>query len=109
MGDKAVPRYVMPDSSIPDCETIIEHLYEHHNSFIGSSYYYISVYGKERMICRIVYARGKISFHEIINHERHGISDDDIDHAIRLDSGFIELPNIYRISPHIETKLRILL
>lgn len=108
-NSKAVPRYVMPDASVPACETILEHLCEHHNVCIGSSYYYISAYGKEHMICRIVYTNENISLHEILDHEQYGISEDDIMNAIRLDTGSIKLPNIYRISPHIETKLRIIL
>jgi hypothetical protein len=109
MGDKAVPRYVMPDASTPDHETILEHLHEHHGSIIGSSYYYISTYAGESRLCRIVYGYGKIYFHETIDHEKHGISDDDIEHAIRLDAGAIGLPGLHLISPHIEIKLRILL
>jgi hypothetical protein len=107
MTSKTVPRYVMPDASVPPCEIILDHLCEHHDICIGSSYYYISAYGKEHMLCRIDYINDKIALHEIIDHEQYGISDDDIDNAIESDTGSPRLPNIYCISPHIETKLRI--
>lgn len=107
ISSRTLPRYVMPDASVPPCEIILDHLCERHNVCSGSSYYYINAYGKEPIICRINYIDDKISLHEIIDHEQYGISDDDIDIAIRLDTENMQLSNIYRISPHIEIKLMV--
>jgi hypothetical protein len=103
-----IPSYVMPDASEPDYEAILEQLCQYHSSHVGSSYYYIRKVKDDFELCRIMYGSKKIFFHEIIDHDKHGISNYDIEHAVRLDTGKMELPDHYLISPHIETKLRTL-
>jgi hypothetical protein len=104
-----LPRYVMPDGSAPDYDEILEQLQEYHHSHIGSSYFYIRAEHDRTSLCRIIPGGGKLFFHEIIDHEKHGISEADLEHAINRDTGSFSTPGYYPISPHIETKLRVLL
>lgn len=103
-----MPRYIMPDASEPDYRAILEQLQDYQSSLIGSSYYYIHAGEGSCCLCRIVPGGGKIFFHEIVDHEKHGISDDDLEEAIQQDAGKLTIPSHYPISPHIEQKLRVL-
>lgn len=108
-GIEPLPRYIMPDSSVPHYDEILEQLQEYQRSLIGSSYYYIRVEKEQPTLCRIVPGAGKIFFHEIVDHEKHGIDDDDLEEAVSLDEGSFSKPGYHQISSHIETKLRVLL
>jgi hypothetical protein len=108
-GIEPLPRYVMSDAVIPPYDEIL-HILENNNcSPIGSSYYYILTNEMRTSLCRIVPGGGKIFFHEIIDHEKFGISDEDLNDAITSDAGSFSLNGYYPISSHIDTKLRILL
>lgn len=104
-----VPRYIMPDASEPDYEAILKQLQDYQSSRIGSSYYYIRAGDAGCSLCRIVPGGGKIFFHEVVDHDRHGISEDDLEEAIRQDTGILAMASHHPVSPHIETKLRALL
>ena len=104
-----VPRYIMPDGSEPEYEAILEQIQNYRKSQIGSSYYYIRAGEESTLLCRIIPGGGKVFFHEVVDHENHGISEEDIDEAIKGDTGTFTLPGHYHISPHIEKKLRALL
>lgn len=106
-GIEPLPRYIRPDASVPEYDELIEQLQEYHHSLIGSSYYYIRAENDILFLCRILPGAGKLFFHEIIDHDNHGISDDDLEEAINLDTGSLSTPGCYQISPHIETKLRV--
>lgn len=108
-SEHSVPRYIMPDASEPDYRAILEQLQDYQSSLIGSSYYYIRAGEGDYSLCRIVPGGGKIFFHEIVDHEKHGISEDDLEEAIQQDTGQLTIPSHYPISPHIEQKLRVLL
>lgn len=108
-GIDPVPRYIMPDASEPDYEAILEQLQEYQYSLIGSSFYYIRAGENDLSLCRIVPGGGKIFFHEVVDHEKHGISTDDLEEAIQQDTGVLTIPSHYPISPHIEMKLHALL
>jgi hypothetical protein len=108
-GVDPLPRYLMPDASVPDYDQILEQLQDYQRSFIGRSYYYIRADDNCASLCRILPGAGKIFFHEIIDHEKHGISDEDIEAAIKADTGVFSVPGYYPVSSHIETKLRVLL
>jgi len=107
-GIEPLPRYVMPDTSVPAYDEILAQLQEYHRSRIGSSYYYIRADHEDAFLCRIVPGGGKIFFHEVVDHEKHGISDADIEAAVKRDPGVFTTPGYYPISSHIEDKLRIL-
>jgi hypothetical protein len=104
-----LPRYISPDASIPDYDEILEQLQDYERSLIGSSYYYIRVENDRMFLCRILPGGGKIFFHEIVDHEKHGISDDDLETTVRLDTGLLSKAGYHQISPHIEAKLRVVL
>jgi len=99
----------MPDTSVPEYDEILEQLQEYHRSLIGSSYYYIRAENDRISLCRIVPGAGKIFFHEIVDHDKHGISDDDLEEAVSQDTGSFSTPGYFPVSSHIETKLRVLL
>jgi hypothetical protein len=107
-GMAPLPQYIMPDESEPDYELILEQLHNYRKSLIGSSYYYIRANDERCCLCRIVHGGGKMFFHEMVDHRKHGISDEDIEESVKLDTGSFTLPGHYHISPHIETKLRVL-
>jgi hypothetical protein len=108
-GREPLPRYVMPDASVPAYDEILNQLQEYHRSLIGSSYYYIRVVDDRTSLCRILPGAGKIFFHEIVDHETHGISDDDLEEAVSQGEGSFSTPGYYPVSSHIETKLRVIL
>jgi hypothetical protein len=107
-GLAPLPQYIMPDESEPEYELILEQLQDYRESMIGSSYYYIRAGDERRCLCRIVHGGGKIFFHELVDHQKHGISDEDLEESVRQDTGSFTLPEHYPLSPHIEQKLRIL-
>jgi hypothetical protein len=74
---------------------------------IGSSYYYIVITaGNPVLVKWEIQGRG-LHFHEEVNHEAFGISEDDLWEAIRQDPfSFMEF-GTSRISDHIVTKLRV--
>jgi hypothetical protein len=108
-GIEPIPRYIMPDASVPDYDEILEQLQEYQRSLIGSSYYYIRVENDRMYLCRILPGGGKIFFHEIVDHGKHGISEDDLEEAVCVDTGQLSKAGYHQISPHIESKLRVLL
>lgn len=108
-GIEPLPRYIRPDASVPEYDAILEQLQEYHRSLIGSSYYYIRVENDMTCLCRILPGGGKIYFHEIVDHEKHGISEDELEEAVSHDTGSFSTPGYYPVSPHIETKIRVLL
>ena len=107
-GLAPLPQYVMPDESEPEYELILEQLQNYRKSLIGSSYYYIRAGEDHCSLCRIVHGGGKVFFHELVDHRKHGISDEDIAESIRQDTGSFSLPGHHPVSPHVEQKLRIL-
>jgi hypothetical protein len=107
-GMAPLPQYIMPDESVPEYEAILEQLQDYHKSLIGSSYYYIRAADERSCLCRIVYGGGKVFFHELVDHHKHGISDEDIEMSVKRDTGSFTLPGYYPISSHIEQKLRVL-
>jgi hypothetical protein len=108
-GVEPVPRYIMSDKSAPNYELILEELHNRGKSQVGSSYFYIKKSDDWCSLCRIVYGGGKVFFHEVIDHSKHGISEDDIDQAIMHGTALTTLPDHYFISPHIEMKLHTLI
>lgn len=107
---KSLPRYAMPDGSESEYEAILEQIQYQRKSMIGSAFFYIHTRAAEEFcLCRIIPGGGKIFFHEIVDHRRYGISDEDMQDAVKYDTGIFSLPGHIHISPHIEKKLRALL
>jgi len=105
-----LPRYAMPDWSEPEYEAILERIQDQRKSMIGSAFFYIRTgLAEEICLCRIIPGGGKIFFHEILDHRKYGISDEDLQDALKYDTGIFSLSGFIHISPHIEKKLRALL
>jgi len=96
----------MPDGSEPEYKKILEELQNYRNSLIGRSYYYIRNRDESYYLCRIVRGGGTVFFLEVVDHWQHGISDEDIDEAIRQNESSQLATGYYPISAHIEMKLR---
>jgi hypothetical protein len=107
-GVAPLPHYAMPDASEPPYSRILEQVQDYEHSLIGSSYFYIRACGDRFDLCRIVYGGGTIYFHELVDYENHGISEDDMEVSVREDMEFSTLPGHCPISRLIEEKLRIL-
>ena len=88
---------------MPEYEALLEESHIHRSSHVGSSYHYIRKVKDELQLCRIVYGNEKIFFHEIVDHKKQNISDDDIENAIRLDTGQLNIPGT---PPHSRHTLR---
>ena len=101
-----LPRYLMPDASAPQYDEIMEHIQNYPRSCIGISYYYVRAERNEASLCRIVPGGGKIFFHEVVDHTKHGISDDEIDQVVSRQESSV--PGYFPISPSIENKLKVL-
>jgi len=105
-----LPRYAMPDESEPEYEAILKEIQYQRKSMIGSAFFYIRAGVTDRhCLCRIIPGGGKIFFHEIVDHQKYGISDEDMEESVKYDTGTFTLPGHIHISPHIEKKLRALL
>jgi hypothetical protein len=89
-------------------DQIIAHLSEYGTAMIGRSYFFIRSRGSDASLYRTNVGYGRIYSSEVIEHYRYGISDDDIDHAIRIAPPQSEIAGYYPVSDHIEKKLRVL-
>ncbi len=103
-----VPHYAMPDHSEPPYEKILDEMQEQDMFPIGSSYFYLRSYRDRFELCRILYGGGKIFFHEIVGHEKLGISDEDMELSARAEREFAGLSGHFSVSPLIENKLRLI-
>ena len=92
-----------------DFDKILAHLSESGTTTIGNSYFFIRAQGNNASIYRTNIAYGGIYSSEVIDHHSYGISEDDIDHALRVPAPECEIQGFYPISEHIEKKLRILI
>ena len=105
-GMGPLPRF-MPDMPEPDYDRILEHLAGSPISRIGASFFYLRTQGGCVALCRIVHGGGKIFFHETMDHRLQGITDSELEEAVRNDPGIFAEPGYYLISPLIESKLRL--
>ncbi len=108
-GIEPLPRYIMPDASEPDYMEILDQVQEYQRSLIGNSYYYIRTGDGYASLCRIIPGAGKVFFHEVVDHQKYGISDEDIEESICEDRGTFTVPGHHPVSSHVEMKLRALL
>jgi hypothetical protein len=97
------------ESSGQELEEFVCCVKEEIRAMVGEHYYFIQVKEECAMLCRVpLFAEGRTR-HEVMDHVQHGISDDDLCHAIGVRGGNASPPGYYRISDHIERKLRALL
>jgi hypothetical protein len=96
-------------SDISAIDEILSQIQLYRSTLVGNSYYYITCDSQTLSLRRVVPGGGKIYFSEIVDHLNHGISDEDIEEAVRMDPDTLNIPGHYLISSHIEQKLRALL
>lgn len=83
--EEPLPRYAMADGSAPEYEAILEQIQNYRKSMIGRSFFYIHAGDSEQLcLCRIIPGSGKIFFHEIVDHGKYGISDEDMEEAQKV-------------------------
>ena len=108
-GNAPLGRSAEDESSGQELEEFVCCVREEIQAMVGGHYYFIRVREEYVALCRIpILARGEIR-QEVLDHIQHGISDDDLCHAIGVRGGNTCQPGYYRISAHIEGKLRALL
>ena len=107
----ARPRLHPGEEESPDqeLEEFICCVREEIRALVGGHYYFIQVSEECVTLCRVPHLAVERPTHEVMDHRQHGISDDDLDHAIRMRGGHRVQPGYYEISDHIERKLRALL
>ena len=96
----------IPGMAELDYDQILQQLAESATSRIGSSFFYLRSRGDNISLCRIVHGGGKIYFHEIMDHRQQGITDTELEDAVRSDRGIFSVPGYHVISLPIGTKLR---
>ncbi|HMA04806.1 MAG TPA: hypothetical protein VKO45_02655 [Methanomicrobiales archaeon] len=100
---------LLEEGSDPDLKEFMGGIEEDIRAMVGKHYYFIRVGADGPALCRVpLFTRGKFP-REIMDHIQHGISDDDLYHAIGMKEGISSTQGYYKISDHIEGKLRALL
>jgi hypothetical protein len=75
---------------------------------IGSYHYWIRMIQNIPELCRMTVRRDSLILYEVLHHDNLGISDDDLEDAVRQADGELIIAREYRISNHIKRKLQIL-
>jgi hypothetical protein len=75
---------------------------------IGSYYYWVRMVQSIPELCRLAVRTDSLILYEVLQHSSLGISDDDLEDAVRQDDGELIVSRDYRISNHIKRKLQIL-
>ena len=73
---------------------------------IGDSCYYITVLDNAAHLCRQPRERSRGQDLEVLDHEHHGISTEELEDAVRKAAGDHLVEGHYPLSVHIEKKLR---
>jgi hypothetical protein len=93
----------------PDLQEFMGGVEEDIRSMVGKHYYFIWCGAGGPSLCRVpLFTKGNFP-REVIDHTGHGVTDEDLYHAIGVREGNAADPGYYRISDHIEGKLRGLL
>ena len=99
---------VLEEGGDPDLQDFMGGVEEEVRAMIGKHYYFIRVRPEGAALCRVpLFTKGKFP-REVMDHIQHGISDDDLYHAIGVRGGNTCPQGYHKISDHIEGKLRAL-
>ena len=99
---------VLQEGGDPDLQDFMGGVEDEVRAIVGKHYYFIRVRPESVALCRVpLFTKGKFP-REVMDHVQHGISDDDLYHAIGVGGGDPSSPGYYKISDHIEGKLRAL-
>ena len=100
---------LLDEGGDPDLKEFMGGVEEEVRAMIGRHYYFIRVRPDGAALCRVpLFTKGKFP-REMVDHIQHGISDEDLYHAIGVKEGNSSPSGYYKISDHIEGKLRALL
>ena len=78
-------------------------------AFIGSSYYYLIADDRRSSLFRLTASGGTLYSVQMVDYSSYGISEEDLEDAVRESAEEPEILNHYPINAHIEKKLRTLL
>jgi hypothetical protein len=93
----------------PDLQEFMRGVEEDIRAMVGKHYYFIWCGAGGPSLCRVpLFTKGTFP-REVLDHSQHGISENDLFDALGEGEGHYEVPGYYRISDHIEGKLRALL
>ena len=99
---------VLEEGADPDLKEFMGGVEGDIRAMVGMHYYFIQCGVEGPALCRIpLFGKGKV-LREMIDHSQHGISDDDLYHAVGMKEGNHPAHGYYPISDHIEGKLRAL-
>ena len=100
---------LLDEGAEPDLGDFMGGIEDDIRAMVGKHYYFIRVDVAGPALCRVpLFTKGKFP-REVMDHDQHGISDEDLYHAIGVKEGISSPQGYYRISDHIEGKLRALL
>ena len=100
---------LLEEGGDPDLKEFMGGVEEDIRAMVGKHYYFIRVRGEGPALCRVpLFTKGKLPKY-VVDHIQHGISDEDLYHAIGVKEGNPSPEGYYKISDHIEGKLRALL
>jgi hypothetical protein len=88
---------------------VLERVQKDRRSLVGNNYYFIRVRCSNPYLCRIPASPHQVPREETLDHECHGISDHELEEAIRKLVGDPRPDGCFQISGHIERKIRVLL
>jgi len=97
-----------PDHLYDSLDIMTEKAAEEQWVLIGEWFYFLFVHGGQIDLCRTKVKKGYPSLTEVISPGQYAISDDDLECAVHYWTSGTYEPGVYRISPLIERKLRIL-
>jgi hypothetical protein len=100
---------LLDEGGEPDLQEFMGGVEEDIRAMVGKHYYFIRCDAVGPALCRVpLFTKGKFP-REVIDHSEHGVTDDDLYHAIGMGRGNTGVPGYFKISDHIEGKLRALL
>jgi hypothetical protein len=100
---------LLQEGGDPDLSAFMKGVEEDIRARVGSHYYFIRCGVGGPALCRVpLFTKGKFP-REVIDHAQHGVTEDDLYHALGVPEGSATVQGYYRISDHIEGKLRALL
>ena len=88
---------------------VLQWIGDRQEAFIGSSYYYILADDRVSSLYRLTASGGTLYSVQTVDYPSYGISEEDLEDAVRESEEEPELLHHYHINAHIEKKLRSLL
>lgn len=100
------PRYFLINKSEPRYDLLKSQLLDYSLLPSGASHYFVRAEQESLSLCRIRAGNGTVIFFEILDHEREGITDDDLREACCDKKNASPLPEYYHLSRKINEQLQ---